>query len=177
MRIVLALWLAGSLAFACTTSADEWTKHDAGRDDYVRDRTNCVREAQTMAFVGEEMQKDIADCLANKGWQRSQVDSALDSYCHETETIKACKAGGTLDLYKVDRSYCWDHVLSTVGNTYSKPGWRGIGGLIDSHVTANENKTNLERTQLTAMKICLEGKSWAVDWKGASAKLAASANR
>jgi hypothetical protein len=169
MRIVLAFWLAGSLTFACTASADEWSKHDAGRDEYVRDRTACVHDAQMMAFAGEEMQKDIADCLANKGWQRSQVNSALDAYCYEDETIKACKARGTLDLYKVDYSYCWDHVLSTVGNTYSRPGWLGIVGLIDSHVTANENKANLERTQLTAMRICLEGKSWAVDWKGAGA--------
>jgi len=177
MRIALAFLLGGSLTFAGSALSDEWTKHDAGRDDYVRDRTACVHDAQTMAFVGDEMQKDIADCLASKGWQRSQISSTLDLYCYETETIKACKAGGTPDLYKVDRSYCWDHVLSTVGNMYSKPGWRGIGGLIDSHVTANENKANLERTQLAAMKICLEGKSWAVDWKGASAKLVASAKK
>jgi hypothetical protein len=169
MRIALSFWLAASLTFTCTTSADEWVKHDAGRDEYVRDRTACAHDAQMMALVGEDMQKDIANCLAHKGWQRNQVDSALDAYCYETETIKACKAGGTLDLYKGDRSYCWDHVLSTVGNTYSQPGWIGIAGLIDSHVTASENKANLERSQLVAMGVCLEGKSWAVDWKGASA--------
>jgi hypothetical protein len=175
MRIALSFWLAASLIFTCATSADEWVKHDAGRNDYVRDRTACAHDAQMMALVGEEMQKDIADCLASKGWQRSQVNSTLDSYCYETDTIKACRVGGTQDLYKVDRANCWDHVLSTVGNTYANPGWIGIGGLIASHVTANQDKENLERAQLAAMKICLEGKSWSVDWKG-SANLADATN-
>ena len=128
MRIALPIWLAVSLMFTCATSAGEWIKQDAGRDDYVRDRTACVRDAQKMALVGDEMQKDVADCLASKGWQRNQVNPTLDAYCYETDTIKACKAGGTLEMYKIDRANCWDHVLSTVGSTYSNPGWIGVVG-------------------------------------------------
>jgi hypothetical protein len=170
MRYSLTFGLATYIAFAPSSFADEWTKANAGHGEYIRDRTDCVHETETLAFVGEEMQKAIADCLNDKGWQNGKSSVSTGPYCYEAEKIRACKGGGTLELYKVDRAYCWDHVLATVGNTYSKPGWRGIGGLIDSHVTANENKKNLEKTQLAAMKMCLEGRIWAVEWKGEAAK-------
>jgi hypothetical protein len=51
MRIALSFWLAASLTFTCAISADEWVKHDAGRDDYVRDRTACAHDAQMMALL------------------------------------------------------------------------------------------------------------------------------
>jgi hypothetical protein len=56
--------------------------------------------------------------------------------------------------------------MKTVGNTYQRPAWSGLVGLIVAGVVTQENKTNLTNAQLQFMKICLEGKNWTVEFKG-----------
>lgn len=163
--------LAFSFLFLGGAHAQEWSKQNAGRADYVQDRTDCAQEAQKMALVGEDLQKDVAVCLAAKGWQRSnQPDATLALHCEEKESVKACKRGGSTEIYNKDRAECTDQTLKTVGNRYSTPGWFGLGGLIASSITAEENKRNLRRAQISAMKICLEGRAWTVELRGENAK-------
>lgn len=150
--------------------SQEWTKKDAGRNDYVRDRTDCVQQAQKMALVGDELQKDVLECLASKGWQRNQSDTMLEMYCEENENRKMCKRGASADVLKKDRAECLDYTLKTVGNTYHRPGGWGLIGLMAASSAAEENKRNLERSQIATMKICLEGKGWAVELRGEVAK-------
>ena len=154
------------VGFAISSAfAQEWTKKESGRTEYVQDRTACAQQSQQMALVGDELQKDIADCLAGKGWQRNQVNEALSMYCEEKPAARSCKRGGTAEIYTKDRAECWDQVLKTVGNTYSRPGWMGLGGLLISSVQAEENKKALQASQMSGMKICLEGKAWTVEFK------------
>ena len=164
-----ALLLAVTL-FCGSAISQEWTKQDSGREEYVRDRSDCAQQAQKMALVGEELQRDVAECLATKGWQRNKVDVILDMHCEEKETVKACKRGGTADIYNKERAECVDQMLRTVGNTYSRPAWFGLGGLIASTAQAEENKRNLQRTQITTIKICMEGRGWSMELRGAAAK-------
>ncbi len=170
IRITSTVLLVAVGFCCCPAYCQEWTKKDAGRVEYVQDRTDCAQQAQQMALVGEELQRDITTCLASKGWQRNQADVILDLYCEERESIRACKRGGTNEIYKKERAECVDQVLKTVGNKYSRPGWRGLGGLIISSSQAEENKRNLHRAQISMMRICLEGKSWSVELKGEAAK-------
>lgn len=168
MRIPLFCLIA---SLQCVSAiGQEWAKPGAGREEYVQDRTECAQQAQKMALVGEELQKDVVQCLATKGWQRNQVDTLLALYCEEKETVKACKRGGSNEMYNKDRAECTDQMLKTVGNRYSTPGWSGLGGLIVSSARAEENKRNLQRAQISAIKICLEGKSWQVELRGEMAR-------
>ncbi len=155
------------LIFLCDpTFAQEWIKPDAGRSEYVQDRVACANEAQSMALTGEALDKDVAVCLVSKGWQRNLSDNSMPMYCADREAAISCKRGGTEEIYKKDRADCFDQTMKTVGNKYSRPGWRGLGGLIISSIEAEENKNNLRKAQLQSMKICLEGKSWTVEFKG-----------
>ena len=169
MKLIFPLFLFFYLI--CTSAnAQEWIKPEAGRTEYVQDRTDCAQQAQKMALVGDELQKDITQCLASKGWQRNQNDAILALHCEEKENIKACKRGASTEIYNKERAECVDQVLKTIGNRYSRPGWFGLGGLIASSIEAEENKKNLQRSQIAALKICFEGKSWTVELRGAAAK-------
>lgn len=150
--------------------AQEWTKKDVGRAEYVLERTECAQQSQKMALVGDELQRDISECLAIKGWQRNQANEVLDLYCEEKAAVKACRRGGTGDIYKKDRAECLDQVQKTVGTQYSRPGWSGIGGLVISTMQTEENRKALIAAQINAMTVCLEGRSWAVELKGSMAK-------
>jgi hypothetical protein len=166
MKRILTTILISLVSSLDDAAAQEWTKPSAGRVDYIQDRTECAQQGQKMALVGDELQKDILECLAVRGWQRNQVNEILDLYCEEKPTVKACRRGANTEIYKKDRADCNDQVLKTVGSTYSRPGWVGLGGLLASSIQAEENKKNLLRLQIASMKICLEGKSWSVELKG-----------
>jgi hypothetical protein len=61
----------GFLLLLCSESrTQEWVK-PSGRTEYVWDRSACVQEAQSKTLAGEAFDRDIADCLVNKGWQRN----------------------------------------------------------------------------------------------------------
>ena len=62
-------------------------------------------------------------------------------------------------------------MMQTVGNRYAQPGWWGLGGLIVSAMREQESKTNLRKAQLQYMRVCLEGRSWVVNFKGEAATL------
>src|ERR1700674_1328300 len=152
------------LLLLCEPSfAQEWGKPSAGRPEYVQDRTACVQEAQSMALEGEGFDKDVVECLVSKGWQRNQTNNRMPAYCADKEAAISCKPGGTEEMYKKDRAECVNRMMQTVGNTYSRPGWVGLGGFIVSAFQGEENKTNLQKTQMQFMKICLEGRNWTVE--------------
>lgn len=151
--------------------AQEWGKPSAGRAEYVQDRVRCVQEAQSMALIGTAFDRDVTDCIVAHGWQHNLHDTSMPVYCADKEAAISCKPGGTEESYKQDRATCVDQLMRTVGNRYGSPGWWGLGGLIVSAIKTQENKTNLEKSQLQYMKICLEGKNWTVQYKGAAREL------
>ena len=165
--------ISGKLAFAflltfvCGESfSQEWIKPGAGRKEYVDDRTTCVQQAQAMAIPPEEFDRNVAECLVSYGWQRSRSDKRAPMYCADQPAAISCKPGGTQGMYARDRAECHDRMIQTVGNKYAIPGWWGLGGLIVSAITTQENKTNLQKAQLQYMKVCLESKDWVVSFKG-----------
>lgn len=153
-------------------NAQEWSKKDAGRTEYIQDRSDCAQQAQKMALVGEELQKDIVECLATKGWQRNQANELLALHCEDRPAVTSCRRGGTSEIYMVDRAECTTQVLKTVGSKYSRPGWNGLGGLIISSMQVEENKKALQQAQVSAMSVCLEGKGWKVEMKATPVKSA-----
>jgi hypothetical protein len=144
----------------------EWVKPGAGRTQYVDDRTACVQQAHAMALAGDALDRDVVECLISRGWQRNNLDKRLPMYCEDRDVARICKAGGTGQMYARDRSECLDRMLQAVGNKYATPGWWGLGGLIASTIQAQENKTNLQKSQYQYMKVCFESKEWIVTFKG-----------
>src|SRR5262245_44576820 len=164
-RVLLFVAIAAAAVVSVPSAAQEWVKSGAGRTEYVADRTACVQQAQAMALSGEALDRDVFDCLQSNGWRRNTSAAVKPTYCTDKPAAISCKPGGSEESYAKDRAECLDKMLATVGNRYAIPGWWGLGGAIVATYQGNENKANLQRSQVQYMTYCLEAKGWSVELK------------
>lgn len=167
-RLTTASRVILTLMACCTANpivAQEWTKADSGRAEYVQDRVLCAQQSQQMALEGDELQKDIRSCLVGKGWQWNQAVEVRSLYCEDKQIWRACKNGGNAEIYGKDRAECWDQTLRSIGNTYSRPGGWGLMGVIVASAQAEQNRKALEQSQISTMRMCLEGRAWTIEMK------------